>query len=677
MSSASPGSSPARRRRRGLSAAWVIAIPLLVPHAPRIAPEVTLKLVRAGGVTTVSQGVAFRYKVLARNSGGTTQSISVTIELDDPGANTKDISLWTASVPAGGSATVQLSEVSSQWFEALGTFTLVAKLDGVPNGNTLTYTVTSPTVIPPVFQDVTASSGLSTTLPNDANRSHSGGAAWADVNGDGHLDLFVPIRNQPAQLWIWQEGTGTFQNEAPAWGVTNPGGRGVAAVFADFDNDGDPDLYVINDAIDPATALPTDQGNRLYRNELTQGSTSFTDVTASAGVGTQGNGASASWGDYDGDGFLDLYAVTNNAFNEGNPGGPQITYYQQDHLYHNEGNGTFRDVTCENLPTNDQASGFCPGNPTFGGSTGSGFEAVWIDYDRDGDPDLYLAQDYFKNAFHIDSNRLYRNDGFDPGSGHWKFTDMCQTPGRPECMAISSMGIAVGDFNGDLWPDMAISNVGSKGGNALLQNNRDGTFVEVGAHVGIARPIQEALINATTWGLGFYDFNLDGSEDLYVAAGSNRELPEQPNQLFVNTPGSTFLDLSAPSHAADPSVSHGVAFADYDVDGLMDFYVVNANGSPILYRNVTATAGSWLEVKLTGTASNRDACGASVVLTNGTKKWSRWVLCGASLGAGSDTALHFGGLGADSYTLDVTWPSGTTQRVHGSGVDRLVFLTEN
>jgi hypothetical protein len=675
-----PDAHPRRRglvpRRRSGVAAWVLAIPLLLPHAAQPAATVTLKLIAVGGVTTVSQGAPFAFRVLARNTGGTSESIAVTVELDDPAATAKDIRLWLTSVPGGGSATVLLTEVSSQWFEATGTFRLVAKLYGVPSGNALTYSVTAPTVIQPVFQDVTSSSGLSTTLPNDANRSHSGGAAWADVNGDGHLDLFVPIRDQPAQLWIWQPGTQTFEDEASAWGVTNPGGVGVAAVFADFDNDGDPDLYVINDAIDPATALPTGQGNRLYRNELAQGSSSFTDVSAAAGVGTQGNGASASWGDYDGDGYLDLYAVTNNAYNEDGHG-PKITYYQQDHLFHNLGDGTFRDVTCESLPTNDPASGFCPGNPGFGGSTGSGFEAVWIDYDRDGDPDLYLAQDYFKGAYHIDINRLYRNDGFDPPSGHWKFTDLCQSPGRPECIGISSMGVAVGDYNRDLWPDMAISNVGLKGGNVLLENNGDGTFTEVGVSVHIDRPIQDALVRATTWGMGFYDFNLDGSEDLYVAAGSNKELPNQPNQLFVNTQGATFLDLSAPSHAADPSVSHGVAFADYDVDGLMDFYVVNANGSPILYRNVTATAGSWLEVKLTGTTSNRDACGARVVLTSGTAKWARWVLCGASLGAGSDTVLHFGGMGAGGYTLDVTWPSGITQRVHEAEVDRLLVLTES
>ncbi|HEX9236708.1 MAG TPA: CRTAC1 family protein, partial [Actinomycetota bacterium] len=467
-----------------------------------------------------------------------------------------------------------------------------------------------------------------------------------------------------------------FIDEAASWGVTNPGGKGVSAVFVDYENDGDEDLYVVNDAIDPATAFPTGQGNRLYRNEFAQGRATFTDVSTSAGVGTQGNGASAAWGDYDGDGYLDLYTVTNNAFNDDGSPGPKITYYQEDHLFHNNGDGTFAGVTCQTLPANDPGAGFCS-DPGLGGSTGSGFQAVWLDYDRDGDQDLYLAQDYLSRVYHIDGNRLYRNDGFDPFTGHWKFTDLCALdPSRAECLRINSMGIAVGDFNGDLWPDMAISNWGGSGGNVLLQNNADGTFEDVSRAAGIPRVYQEAGVTSLTWGLGFYDLNLDGFQDLYVAAGSILDTPTQPNEVFVNTPAHTFLDLSAPSHGADPGTGHGVSFADYDRDGLVDLYVVNVDGSPILYRNTTPTMGRWLEVALAGSTSNRDACGARVVLTSGGLSQARWVLCGDSLGGGSDTVLHFGGLASGSFTLDVDWPSGTHQTLTGSGTDRLITVTE-
>jgi hypothetical protein len=494
------------------------------------------------------------------------------------------------------------------------------------------------------------------------------------VNGDGHLDLYVPIRDKAAQLWVYQPSNGTFVDQAPSWAVTNPTGKGVSAVFADYDNDGDQDLYVVNDALDPATAQPTGQGNRLYRNEFAQGQATFTDVSASAGVGTKGNGASASWGDYDADGYLDLYAVTNNAFNNDGGPGPLITYFQQDHLFHNEENGTFTDVTCDVLPTENPAAGFCP-DPAYGGSTGSGFEAVWLDYDHDGDQDLYLAQDYFLALIHKDINRFYRNDGFDPGSGHWKFTELCALqPNRTECLQISSMGIGVGDFDNDLLPDVAISNTGGKAGNVLLRR-KGGAFVDVSRQTGVDRPLQNAHRNAVTWGLGFYDFNLDGYLDMFVGAGSINGSP-QPNQLFVGTASRTFLDFSAPSHADDPGLAHSVAFADYDRDGLVDLYVVNAAGSPILYRNVTPTTGHWLEVELVGTVSNRDGCGARETITSGSVTRVGWVVCGSSLGAGSDRVVHFGGVGAGPFTLDIEWPSGMQQTYPGAEVDRLVTVTE-
>jgi enediyne biosynthesis protein E4 len=633
---------------------------------------IKLRLSFVDGVSSAPQGAPFPFAVTARNTGSSERTISVTIELRSPSSGSTDIRSWKPTLPPGGSLTEEMSEASSQWFAEVGAFSLQAKLRGGPSGNLLTYQVTAPTVTVPTFEDVTSSSGLSTVLPNDADTSHSEGAAWGDANGDGYPDLFVPIRDQPAQLWVYEPAGETFREAAASWRVSNPDGVGVSAVFADYDNDGDPDLYVVNDAMDPATGLPKGQGNRLYRNESAQGHQWFTDVSAQAGLGTQGNGSSASWGDYDDDGYLDLYVVTSNTFI------PKMTYYHPDHLFHNEGDGTFTDVTCQTIPTNDQASGFCPEDPAFGGSTGSGFQAVWIDHDGDGDQDIYLAQDYYLALVHKDINRLYRNDGFDPPSGRWRFTDVCAEAedDLPECAQINSMGIGVGDYDGDRWPDLAVSNAGGHGGNILLENGRDGTFSEVGVVAGVARPDQDARTFAFTWGLGFFDFNLDAHQDLFVAAGSLQGGPNQPDQVFTGGPSSSFLDLSAPSGAADPAVGRGVSFADYDRDGLVDAYVVNVNGSPTLLRNTTVTGGHWLEVQLTGTASNRDACGARVVLAWDGGTQARWVLCGSSLGAGDDRVLHFGGVGAGDYTLTVWWPSGLRQTVAETGTDRLVSLIE-
>jgi enediyne biosynthesis protein E4 len=658
---------------------WSVLLAILILHlgpaasaGERGAGPISLRLDRVDGISSVPQGVAFPFRVTARNTGPTGQAIVVTIELMSPSTGSWDIREWSTMVPEGGSVSKEMAEVASQWFAETGTFTLIAKLNGIPNGNVLPSTVTPPPTVVPTFEDVTASSGLETQLPGDRGTSRSEGAAWGDVDGDGYPDLFVPIRNQQAQLWIYEPGSGTYSDRADSWNVTNPGGMGVSATFIDFDNDGDQDLYVVNDAIDPETAEPTGQGNRLYRNERAQGLDEFTDVSVAAGVGTQGNGSSASWGDYDGDGFLDLYVVTGNTHE------PEITYHHPDHLFHNEGNGAFTDVTCESLPTNDPASGFCPADPHLGGSTGSGFQAVWVDFDRDGDVDLYLAQDWYESLVHKDINRLYRNDGFDPSTGNWTFTDLCAPPEVPgaECRQMSSMGIGVGDYDQDLWPDMAISNIGGSGGNVLLRNDYVGGFTEMGALAGVARPIQHASNNAVTWGLGFFDLNLDGLEDLYVVAGSLGPDRDQPDQVFVNTPDGTFLDLSGPSGAAEPEIGRGAAFADHDRDGMMDAYVLNVDGTPVLFRNTTPAAGHWVEVELTGTVSNRDACGARVVLTSGGFRQARWVVCGSSLGAGNDRVLHFGGLSGRKFSMDITWPSGLHELVRATGTDRLVRVTE-
>jgi hypothetical protein len=645
----------------------------LVPAGASTVPAaVKLRLSLVDGLSSIPQGSAFPFSVTARNTGSAQRTISVTIELRSPTSGSKDIRTWEPTLPPGGSLTEEISEASSQWFAELGTFSLQAKLRGVPAGNVLGYEVTAPPVPVPTFQDVTDASGLSTVLSNDAGTSRSEGAAWGDVDGDGHPDLYVPIRDQPAQLWMYDPSSGSFDEAAVSWRVGNPEAVGVSAVFADFDNDGDQDVYVVNDAMDPETGLPTGQGNRLYRNESAQGNTWFTDVSAQAGVETQGNGSSASWGDYDGDGYLDLYVVTSNTFI------PKMTYYHQDHLFHSDGDGTFTDVTCLTIPTNDPASGFCPGEPAFGGSTGSGFEAVWVDYDQDGDQDLYLVQDYYPALEHKDGNRLYRNDGPGRSAGEWRFRDVCAESGDalPECAQINSMGVAVGDYDGDLWPDLAVSNTGRLGGNILLANGRDGTFSEVGTAAGVARPDQDARVGSVTWGLGFFDLNLDGHQDLFVAAGSLQGGSNQPDQVFAGTAAAQFVDLSAPSGADDRALGRGASFADYDRDGLVDVYVVNVSGSPTLLRNTTPASGHWLEVRLIGTASNRDACGARVVLSSEGGSQARWVLCGSSLGAGDDRVLHFGGVGAGTYTLTVWWPSGVVQTVEGTGTDRLVSLTE-
>lgn len=243
------------------------------------------------------------------------------------------------------------------------------------------------------------------------------------------------------------------------------------------------------------------------------------------------------------------------------------------------------------------------------------------------------------------------------------------------------MGTAVGDFDRDADFDVAVSNMGP---NVLLTNQGDGTFSEQAEAAGVARPDQRAGAMSVTWGLEFQDLNNDGWEDLYAAAGDMAEIGHtpmpQPNAVFVNSGGGTFLDLSTPSGADDPEQSRGVAVADYDRDGRLDLYVVNQAGSPRLYRNVTGEgAGHWLEVDPVGVVSNRDACGARLTAELDRRtRLTRQVLCGStSLGSGRDSTVHFG-LGQDrrARTLTIEWPSGARQVLKNVAADRLLTVRE-
>jgi enediyne biosynthesis protein E4 len=242
--------------------------------------------------------------------------------------------------------------------------------------------------------------------------------------------------------------------------------------------------------------------------------------------------------------------------------------------------------------------------------------------------------------------------------------------------AINSMGIGIADYDHDMDYDFALSNIGPT---LLARNNGDGTFTEVAKAAGVARPFQNAHEQSVTWGLDFADLNLDGWEDLFVAAGPIGGEVGQPNEVFANVGGGRFADLSAPSGITGRGLNRGVGFADFDRDGRVDLYVVNMAGFSRLYRNVTPSAGlHWLEVKATGTASNRDGCGARLRLAAAGRTLLRDVFCGStSFASSNDHVVHFG-LGSASTvdSLVIQWSSGITQTLGSMAVDQLVEVTE-
>lgn len=451
------------------------------------------------------------------------------------------------------------------------------------------------------FSDVSAAAGIDAL---HHVRYLVTGQAWGDVDGDDFPDLYVTDSGGPNTLYQ-NDGDGTFSVSPHSATVALLGVESGGAVFADYDNDGWADLYVLNRG-----------PNTLYRNDQGQG---FIDVTATAGVGDGGQGESATWGDYDGDGWADLY-VTNWYYFE-----DESSPLSRDTLYRNNGDGTFSDVS-QLLPL-----------PRL---MGPGFAATFVDYDNDGDQDLYVVIDKHWG------NLLFRNDG--PGCGGWCFTDVSVASGahRPVC----GMGIATGDYDNDGDLDFYFS---SSWEQVLLQNQTaqgSPSFVEVSIAAGVTPEI-------IGWGSVFFDYDLDGWLDLYLSAALS------PNPLFRNRGDGTFEEIVAGSGADHPGFSIGVARSDYDRDGRPDLIVGNHGLDYSLYRNTTANNHHWLSLRLEGRGPvNRDALGTRVVvpLSDG-RTLTREVTSDSSLGAGNDLTLYFGFGTATPTGATITWPDGTTE----------------
>ena len=308
---------------------------------------------------------------------------------------------------------------------------------------------------PTIFEDVAGLVGLE--LSHDLGDVCSpppigNGSAWADVDNDGDVDLFVTSRGGSNKLYrndgdTTGDGIPDFTDVAASAGVAANAENSLSSVFIDYDNDGDQDLYVTKWG-----------GNTLYENQLTDtGLAQFTDVTDFAGVANQGRGMTTAWADFDQDGYLDFYIGKHKNCGED----PESA----DALYRSNGDGTFDDVTDWLGPEG-----------SFPQSIGLGFAPGWVDYDNDGDLDLYLANDLIDELVDY-PNVLWRNDG--PDGDSWVFTDVSVGSGANQ--GVNAMGLGVGDYNNDGWFDLAFSNIGK---NYLLENQQDGTFADVSAQAG-------------------------------------------------------------------------------------------------------------------------------------------------------------------------------------------------
>ena len=545
-----------------------------------------------------------------------------------------------------------------------------------PDGPTMLLT-NGLTYEPPIFAEVGEEAGVAFTHYRDIVDIIPLGAGVVvfDYNGDGKQDIYVTSTEDIAGLasdtqghnaLYRNNGDGTFTDVAAQAGVSDLSGKGNGGCAADYDNDGDQDLFVANWG-----------SSKLFRNE---GDGTFSNVTADAGVTDPDEtyrSMGCAWGDYDRDGRLDVIVVRH--IDESNPDAFTKRIYYLDvrplTLYHNDGDGTFTDVTglLSSTTSPVRSAG------AFGNIWGAGFQPSWVDFDNDGDPDLYVVNDFGED---VQPNVLWRNDG--PGDdGSWVFTDISDTSGTG--LAMFGMGIATADINSDGYFDFFVTNLGD---NRLLTSNADGASftdeaLEAGVAVGTFRRQQRV-----SWGAVFFDYDNDGYEDLYFASGwldtddINRR--EQPNMLFRNNGGDgTFTDYSNVSGAADWGAGRGVVYADFNGDGCLDLYLTNLGRSAVvgeqakLYQNRCQWGNNWIIINTVGVASNRDGIGARITIVTGDRSQIREVTAGASNKSQNMLPVHFGlGKSERIDSIKILWPSGVTQTLADVSPNQVITVTE-
>lgn len=529
------------------------------------------------------------------------------------------------------------------------------------------------------FEDVTAKSGVqfrhaaSKTSQKYLPESMGAGVAMLDYNNDGLLDLFfvngaalrdpMPPGSKPvksdARYWnrlFRNNGDGTFSDVTAAAGLRGEGyGMGVAV--GDFNNDGLPDLYV--------TSLGH---NNLYRNN---GDGTFTDVTERAGVGGAGWPVGACFVDYDRDGYLDLIVTRYLDWDfSRNPycGERRAGYRSYCHpdqfkpaahlVYHNNGDGTFTDVS--------QKSGLAA-------VPAKGLGIAINDYDRDGWPDIAIANDSFPE-------QLFRNnrDG--------AFTEVATELGLgydEDGKSFAGMGIDFADYDNDGWPDVFINALANQR-YALYRNQKGRAFDYVSNQTGIAR----ISASHSGWGAKFIDYDNDGWKDLFVVQShvmDNIELTQAPIRyreplLLMRNRNGAFEDVSRQSGEAFqiPLAARGAAFGDLNNDGFVDVAVNCNDGPAVVLMNRGGNGNHWLMVNTVGTRSNRDGIGAwiKLVLDSGAERHA-FVSTAGSYASASDKRVHFG-LGRDSTVrlLEIAWPSGAVQRLPNVRVDQVLTVKE-
>jgi hypothetical protein len=520
------------------------------------------------------------------------------------------------------------------------------------------------------FKDVAREAGL--TLMNVSGEgandyiveANGNGAAFFDYDNDGDIDVLMTNGStlkrykdggDPVAA-LYENAGGVFHNRTADAGLRNRGWA-FGVCVADYDNDGDSDFYIT--AYGP---------NLLFRNN---GDGTFEERADAAGVADTHWGTNCAFGDYDRDGDVDLY-VANYVAVDGNTRARDCVYMgrlkvfcgpigltgEADVLYRNNGDGTFSDVTLK--------AGVK--EPNY-----YGFGVVFSDFDNDGWPDIYVANDSVPNLlFRNKRDGTFEEVGLISGSSLNLF-------GQPQ----AGMGVAVGDYDANGLLDIYVTNFAEQT-NTLYRNLGELTFSDVTAESGAASASRPHV----GWGTGFADFDNDGWLDLFVAnghvypdasqlKGTSRYL--QPKELYRNLGNGRFAEISSllAGDLSTPRPSRGAAFGDYDNDGDIDVLVINVNSRSSLYRNDGGNRKAWIGFHLIGASSNRDAIGARVEIEAGGRTQIGEVRSGGSYLSHSDMRVHFGvGSAQRVDRIRIRWPDGKTETLNGMNTGQYFTIRE-